>query len=319
MNKITHPSIDISTLKNDHLFTTPILFTIFNNPDTTGKVFEVIKKIKPTKLYIAADGARVHKVGEFELCVATRKVTENIDWPCEVYRKYSDTNLGCKISMSSAITWFFENIEEGIILEDDCVPDMSFFTFCQELLEKYKNVDKVKMISGNNFQFGKKYGEESYYFSNFPSIWGWATWRRAWKDFDIDMKTYPLFKKDKKIESIFKNKTIQKFMLGLFDKLYKNEMNTWAGRWVYAIYDKDGVSITPNVNLVSNIGFNESATHTKSRDDILGNIPSHSISKITHPLSITINTEADNNNFKNVFYRSILTKIFSKMKKYFTI
>lgn len=299
---------------NKNQLSTPILFTIFNRPDTTKRVFEAIRKIKPKKLYIAADGPRRNKEGEEKLCEETRKTTENIDWPCEVYRKYSEINLGCKVGASSAHDWFFENVEEGIILEDDDLPDPSFFYFCQELLIKYRNADKVKMISGDNFQFSKKYGNASYYFSNFPHIWGWATWRRAWQEYDIEMKTYPEFKKNNRIADIFKDKKVQKYWIGLFDKLYANKIDTWDGQWVYSIYSNNGVAILPNVNLVTNIGFADNATHTKAKN-IFSDIPSRSIGAIIHPSRIEINEEAD------MFYGSFLIKslfqrIIRKLKSY---
>lgn len=305
--------------KNNTQFSTPILFVLFNRPDTTKQVFEMIRKIKPEKLYIAADGPRLHKKNEEKLCEETRKVTDIIDWPCEVFRKYSDKNFGCKINMSGGIDWFFKNEENGIILEDDCLPNESFFYFCQELLDKYKDVEKIKMISGNNFQFGKKYGEDSYYFSNFPNIWGFATWRRAWKEYDIEMKTYPEFKKDGKIATIFTDNKIQKFMIRLFDKLYKNEMNAWAGRWVYAIYSNKGISISPSVNLVSNIGFGQNSTNTKKRNDILSNITTEKLENLVHPSLITINKEADDFLFRKIFYKTTFQKIINRVKMYLKI
>lgn len=301
-----------SMLSNKNMYQTPILLVVFNRPDTTARVFEAIRKIKPAKLYIAADGPRLNKEGEAKLCEETRKITENIDWQCEVYRKYSDQNLGCKNGVSSAISWFFENVEEGIILEDDCLPDQSFFYFCQELLAKYRNTDKVKMISGNNFQFGKKYGDASYYFSNFPHIWGWATWRRAWREYDIEMKTYPDFKKNNRIAEIFKNKKIQKYWLNLFDKLYDNKIDTWDGQWVYSVYYKGGVVILPNVNLISNIGFGKNATHTKA-DDIFSEIQTDSIQTIIHPVSIMVNEEADAN-YSSLLVKTVFVRILRKLQ-----
>ena len=299
--------------ENNTQFSVPILFIIFNRPDTTKRVFEAIRNIKPTKLYVAADGPRLGKDGEAKLCEEARQTTEAIDWPCEVYRKYSDNNLGCKIGVSGAITWFFDNIEEGIILEDDCLPDLSFFYFCQELLNKYRNIGKVKMISGDNFQFGKKCGDASYYFSNFPHIWGWATWRRAWKEYDIDMKTYPLFKKSNHISQIFKNKKLQKYWMNLFEKLHDDKVDTWDGQLVYSIYDNDGVTILPNVNLISNIGFSENATHTKVLDDILSEIPTGKIETIIHPKEILVNEVADAN-YGNMLVKNIFVRIFRKLK-----
>lgn len=294
-------------------FSVPILFIIFNREDIARKSFEIIRKRRPSKLYIAADGPRKYKVGEDTLCDLTRKVVENIDWPCVVSRKYREENVGTKINMSEAITWLFENEEEGIILEDDCLPDQTFFIFCEELLCTYRNIDKVKMISGNNFQFGKTYGNESYYFSLLPSIWGWATWRRAWKDYDITMKTYPEFKKSKRIQKMLHDTRMQRFMNRLFEKVYTNQMNTWAARWIFTIYDKGGVAVLPRVNLVSNVGFGETATHTKS-DTVLDSIKAESIEKIVHPEIISVNEEADRTSFYSIYYRPLHRRIFDKLK-----
>ncbi|MEK7568566.1 MAG: nucleotide-diphospho-sugar transferase [Patescibacteria group bacterium] len=309
----TYTIQDLSANKDISLFPVPILFVVFNRPDTTKRVFEVIRKIKPSKLYIATDGPRMNREDESKLCEDTRMVTENIDWACEVHRKYSDQNLGCKKGVSSAITWFFDNVEEGIVLEDDCLPDQSFFSFCQELLGKYRNIDKVKMISGDNFQFGKKYGDASYYFSNFPHIWGWATWRRAWREYDIDMKTYPEFKKRNRIAQIFEDKRVQKYWLNLFDRLYDNKIDTWDGQWVYSVYNNNGVVILPNVNLVSNIGFDENATHTKKLDGIFSEIPTGKIGTIVHPASIVVNEEADTN-YSSLLVKTVFVRILRKLQ-----
>lgn len=295
-------------------FNTPILFTVFNRPDLTKIIFESIRNIKPTILYIAADGPRENKIGEDELCRHTRDITEKIDWPCKVYRKYSEKNMGCKIGMSSAINWFFENIDEGIILEDDCLPDVTFFRFCSELLERYRGDTQIKMITGDNFNFGEKFGNESYYFSHIPSIWGWATWKRAWTEYDLEMKSYPDFIKENKIKYIFNNTKIQKYWINIFNDLYKNKVDTWDGQWVYSIYNKNGICIRPNVNLVKNIGFNINATHTKS-DNKLGNINNDSIKTINHPSLININTEADEYLFETIMHRTFMEKVISKILK----
>jgi hypothetical protein len=299
--------------ENNTQFPVPLLFVVFNRPDTTKRVFDAIRNIRPRKLYIAADGPREHKDGEAGLCEETRKVVENIDWPCEVLRKYSDKNLGCKVGVSSSITWFFEHEEEGIILEDDCLPDPSFFTYCQELLEKYRNIPQVKMISGDNFQFGKTYGEASYYFSYFPHIWGWATWRRSWKEYDLEMKSYPIFKENNSIAKIFKDKKLQQYWTSYFDKLYEGKIDTWDGQVAYSMYDHGGVAIIPNVNLVSNIGFSENATHTKNADTIVSNMSVGSIKTITHPSDIIVNEEADIR-YSKTLVKSIVVRTLSKIK-----
>ncbi|MFA6476209.1 MAG: hypothetical protein WCV68_02205 [Candidatus Paceibacterota bacterium] len=295
---------------------TPILFIIFNRPDPTRRVFNEIRKIKPQSLYIAADGPRIGQAGEAELCEETRRIVSNVDWPCDVHTNFSKTNLGCKVGVSSALNWFFNKVEAGIILEDDCLPNQSFFLFCQELLERYRDTNKIKMISGNNFQGGIKRGEASYYFSHFPHIWGWATWSRAWKDYDVSMRSYPQFKSEGKIRNTFTDQRMQKYYLSLFDRLYRNEIDTWDGQWVYSIYEQNGLSIIPNVNLVSNIGFGPNATHTKV-EGILSKIPVGKIEKIIHPTKVEANEEADNLTFNKIYYRSFSQKIITKIKNFF--
>ena len=167
-------------------FDVPILFLVYNRPDTTATVFEEIRKQKPKQLFVAADGPRTDMPGDAEKCKNTRELVMNgIDWECETKTLFRDNNLGCGLAVSNAITWFFKNVEEGIILEDGTLPDQSFFTYCKVLLEKYRYDDKLKMISGNNFQQGKWRGDGSYYFSAYSHIWGWASWRRTWKEYDL--------------------------------------------------------------------------------------------------------------------------------------
>ena len=186
------------------MFQTPILFLIFNRPDTTKLVFESIKRIKPAKLYIAADGARKHKVGEDLLCKETRSIIDLIDWECEIKTLLRTENLGCKIAVSSAIDWFFENEEQGIILEDDCLPNESFFNFCEQLLNQFKENKEIMHISGNNFQDGITRGDGSFYFSKYNHIWGWATWKRAWKLYNVKLEI-----EDKKEIEIFIEKNFE--------------------------------------------------------------------------------------------------------------
>ncbi len=241
--------------------TTPVTFIIFNRPDTTQKVFDAIRLAKPEKLLLIADGPRDGRPGEREKCEQTRKIVENIDWECEVLRNYSDINMGCKKRVSSGLNWVFENVEESIILEDDCLPDPSFFRYCQELLEKYRDDERVMVISGDNMLFEKNMQEHSYYFTKYVHIWGWATWRRAWKLYDVNIELWP--------------KANEKgLLLGIVDKLelyqWKNNLNsvyaenfdTWDYQWVFSIWMQSGLSIAPGKNLISNIGFNQDATHT---------------------------------------------------------
>jgi len=301
----------------ENKFETPILFIIFNRPDTAEKVFNAIKKIKPKKLFVSADGPRENKPGEKEKCLATRKIIDQVDWECEVYKKYSDVNLGCKLGVSSGIDWFFKNVEQGIILEDDCLPAQSFFKFCEELLEKYKNNDKIMMISGDNFQNGRQRGDGSYYFSKFSHIWGWATWRRAWEHYSVNMEGYPKFKQDKKINAIWSKEYIRKYWLDTFDQAYENKIDTWDYQWAFSIWKMDGLCVIPNYNLISNIGFRDDATHTKSANK-LANQKIQSMDIIKHPFKIEQNKKADNY-YSKIFKKSLFKKILNKINALYNL
>jgi hypothetical protein len=272
---------------------TPVLFLIFNRPDITQKVFNAIKKAKPKQLFMAADGPREGKEGEKEKCEQARKVIEQIDWDCEVKTLFRDKNLGCKVAESSAFDWFFENVKEGIMLEDDCLPDQSFFWFCQELLEYYRNDTRIMHISGNNFQFGRVRGEGSYYFSKYPHIWGWATWRRAWKHYDVNMKNLEEFEKEAQINNVFNIKQQQKYWRKIFQSVYDGKIDTWDYQWAYTCFINNGLCVTPNINLVSNIGFGLDSTHTKDKDNIFSEMKVEEINEIIHPNFILADQEAD--------------------------
>ena len=176
---------------------TAILILLFNRPETTIRVFDKISQIKPQRLYIASDGPRKNIDGEKEKVKKVREIATRVDWPCEVKTLFRNENLGCKKGVSSAITWFFEQEEQGIILEDDCVPNLDFFTFCESLLDRYAEDERVSVITGNNFQNNKWRGDASYYFSKYNHCWGWASWRRSWKDYQGDIKFWPKWKKSK--------------------------------------------------------------------------------------------------------------------------
>ncbi|MCG3164359.1 MAG: hypothetical protein POELPBGB_00113 [Bacteroidia bacterium] len=251
-------------------------------------------------LFIAADGSRDEKKGEAEKCKEVRKVAQLVDWPCEVKTLFRDKNLGCKIAVSSAINWFFENVEEGIILEDDCLPNQSFFKFCEELLERYRENEKIVCINGSNFQFGNKRGNASYYFSIYSNIWGWASWRRVWKNYDVNMNKLDDFKRSGKINKFMKHNKEREYWIKKFDAVKSGEINTWDYQLFFAFLIMDGVSVSPNSNMISNIGFGDQATHTNEESKI-SNIPLQKISKIKHPQKIRINYQADKYMFENIY------------------
>lgn len=293
---------------------TSILFIIFNRPETTRLVFESIRQIQPSKLFIAADGPRSGNSDDNKLCDLTRKIVLNIDWPCEVKTLFREKNLGCKLAVSSAITWFFEHVDEGIILEDDCLPDPTFFHFCTTMLEKYRHNENILHINGTNSQFGEKFGTYSYYFSHCPQVWGWATWKRAWKNYDIHMSHLNEFITSQKAYQLFKDKHVSNFWDSLFTHMKRNNIDTWDSQWAFSVMSLGGLVITPNINLVQNIGFTHQATHTNTNNKKLQQ-KSSQLNHITHPNKIYLEPLADIQLFKKVYHRSMFDIMRSVLRK----
>jgi hypothetical protein len=242
----------------------PVLFLIFNRPDTTQIVFDEIKKAKPPRLYVAADGSRKDKEGEMEKCQQTREIIKQVDWQCEVKTLFREENLGCGKAISSGIDWFFENEEDGIILEDDCVPEQSFFGFCEKMLDFYKDDERIMMISGTNYDIDASNYEFSYFFANYYTIWGWATWRRAWKLYDRDIKNWDDFKNRKQLEYLFSDKKIADYYSGMVDFL-NTGFDTWDIQWWITCIVQYGLAVVPRENLISNIGW--AGIHKGNDDD----------------------------------------------------
>jgi hypothetical protein len=262
---------------------TPVAFIIFNRPDTTLKVFEEIRKAKPQKLLVIADGPRPNKEGEAEKCEAARAIIDTVDWDCEVLTNYSDVNLGCKVRVSSGLDWVFETVEEAIILEDDCLPHQTFFRFCQELLEKYRDDERVMQVSGTNFltNKSKSYLKNDYYFSDFGSIWGWATWKRAWNNYDVNMLKWGKIKNESLINDLYDVKECNNMKIEQWESVANNKLDTWDYQWGFAKRINSGLSVVPRVNLISNIGFGNDATHTTNKTSNLSQI---SIEAMSFPL-----------------------------------
>jgi hypothetical protein len=271
---------------------TPILFLIFNRPDLTEQVFQKIREQRPSRLYIAADGPRPDRAGEEEVCAASRAATEFIDWPCEVQRLYRSTNLGCKVAVSEAIGWLFKHEELGIILEDDCLPHPSFFRFCSEILERYRDDDRIGIVGGNNFQLTEhqKRARHSYYFSQYSHIWGWATWRRVWSQYNADLSDWSgdLEEYSERVP----NQRVREAMADWMKKAQTGETNTWDYQLLFLMISQRLLAVTPWVNLVTNIGFDERATHTKSS---FSNLPAAVAIgfPLAHPTEVAANRVAD--------------------------
>jgi hypothetical protein len=257
----------------------------------------MIATANPEKLLVVADGPRFPE--ENEKCRKARAIIDNVDWDCEVLTNFSDANLGCKKRLSSGLDWVFSKTDEAIILEDDCLPAPSFFNFCQTLLQYYRNDERVMMISGDNFQLGQEEYDYSYYFSKYTHTWGWASWRRAWKHYDVTMKKWPEYKKMGLIETICENPDEQNYWTRIFDLTFEGKIDTWDYQWCYACWTQNGLSILPSINLVSNIGFGPEATHTFISKPNAG-LPTQDIWKIKHPPFVFRNRGADDDTFRNI-------------------
>ena len=241
---------------------TAVLFLIFNRLDTTKEVFEAIRSAKPPRLYIAADGARENKQGETEIVASVRDfVMSHIDWECEVFTLFREENLGCKYAISKAIDWFFTYEEMGIILEDDCLPNSSFFHFCDEILERYKADERIFIVSGYNKQNYWNKDRYDYFYSHFGGIWGWATWKRAWLENDVEMPDIHQFIEGDNFTKLLGPKLGHKRQNGILKILNKN-VDTWDFQWAYARHKNNALAIVPAKSLIENIGFGEDATHT---------------------------------------------------------
>lgn len=278
---------------SDFQLKTPVAFVIFNRPETTKRVFAEIARARPPKLLIIADGPRADQPDDVKKCAATRSIVDNVDWNCEVLTNYSETNLGCKRRVSSGLDWVFDTVEEAIILEDDCLPNPTFFRFCEELLVKYRNDERIAMISGDNFQFGKKLTKNSYYFSRYNHIWGWASWRRAWNNYDVDMKVWPKIREQGLLKNYLGSRIGYWYWRYIFDNVYNGKIDTWDYQWTFSCWIQNTLTIIPKVNLISNIGFGMKAEHTKVKNKFAEMETESMIYPILHPEHILSNSNAD--------------------------
>jgi hypothetical protein len=299
---------------SDWQLQTPVAFIIFNRPDTAEQVFAEIAKARPPKLLVIADGPRTNRPGEAEKCAATRAILKKVDWDCEVLTNYSEVNLGCKRRVSSGIDWVFEQVEEAIILEDDCLPDPTFFRFCQEMLERYRHDQRVGMISGDNFQFGHRRSDDSYYFSKYVHIWGWASWRDRWANsYDVTMARWPHIRDGGWLADMVGSAREAAYWTKVFDRVHRGEIDTWDYQWVFANWVEGRMTILPVVNMISNIGFDGNATHTKGDSD-LANLTRNPMSfPLRHPLGMFRNVEADQYSYRRCFRVPFLKRVRYKL------
>jgi hypothetical protein len=274
-------------------FTTPITMMVFNRPELTERLFGIVASQRPKTLLVIADGPREGRVGEAEKCKAVRSIVSKVDWPCELLTNFSDVNLRCRARFTTGLNWVFEQFEQAIILEDDCVPDPTFFTFCEEILDRYRDDPRVMHITGNNWLPGDWNYPASYYFSHYTACWGWATWRRAWKLFDPMIPNWPQVKASGFLSSYLPNPREVAFWTRNFDQVHSSGADIWDYQWTFACMSNRGLGVTPMVNLVSNVGTGPDATHTNTGEPRM-NWPTGSISfPLRHPLAIERCTAED--------------------------
>jgi hypothetical protein len=241
----------------------PVLFLVFNRPATTRRVFEAIRAACPRKLYVAADGARPDRPSEARSCEEVRAIATAVDWPCEVRTLFRERNLGCKLAVSGAITWFFEQEPEGIILEDDVLPLPTFFAFCDELLDRYRHDERVAMISGSNLVANHFHARESYFFSYHCNVWGWATWRRAWRHYDVTVSDWPAWRDGGGLQKIGGGQFyFETYWRRVFDAVHSGRINAWGYQWTFACWRRGALTVLPARNQIDNLGYGADATHT---------------------------------------------------------
>lgn len=278
---------------------TPVVLCVFNRLDTTKKVFEKIREARPERLYIICDAARENRPEEKEVVASVRSYIEkSVNWPCDVRKNYAESNMGCGNRISSGLTWVFSQEEQAIILEDDCVPDTTFFRYCEELLDYYRDNEEIAIISGNTPMAGFAKNGEDYFFSKVPFIWGWATWKRTWEKYDYDLKTWPQNKKNPIWRNVFPQKAYWVYTAE-FDSLYNHNFDTWDYQLMYAIVYHNMLAIVPNENHVCNIGFQEESTHTDELPKWITTQVVPVTFPIRHPEKIGWNRDFDKKYFKS--------------------
>ena len=274
--------------------TPPILFIIFNRPDKTARILDTIRKARPERLYVAADGPRTEKVGDIEACALTRAVIDRVDWDCKVITLFRDNNLGCRNAVSGAVTWFFDREPEGIVIEDDIELDPSFFVFAAEMLERYRDDPKIMSITACNMQPERKNYLASYYFSAYNHVWGWASWARAWQLYASVLNDLDSVTCDESIDAMCPVPGARYHWKRLLYDVHAGKIDTWDYNWLYSQWKSRGLTVTPCVNLMQNIGFDGSGTHTNDPNAYEASLRKSSLRfPLIHPEIVFLDAKAD--------------------------
>lgn len=292
----------------DGQFNVPVALFFFNRPNELKAVFDAIAKIKPSRLFLIADGPRMENIDDSQLCAESRSIVNQVNWPCKVYRKYSDTNQGCRNAIPNGLDWVFSHVEQCIILEDDCIPNDSFFYYCEELLNRYSKNRNIMTIGGHRYDGPDEFNGTSYFFSKYPSTWGWATWKRAWEHFDLELTEWSNLKNTDWLSTILGNKRHESYWSRIFDQMIEG-MDAWDYALVFSTWVKNGISIRSRVNLIENIGFGPDATHTKENHHLISQRKYKKILlPLRHPDRIQTKTE-DEDRIEWVSYSGTIERI----------
>ena len=279
---------------------TPVLLCVFNRPAVTQRVLAAIARQRPRLLLVVGDGPRTGVPGDAAAVADVRHLLARIDWPCEVRTLFADSNLGCRHRMASGIAWAFEQTERLIILEDDCLPHDDFFPFCERLLDRYAEEPAVMAIAGSNFQPGRR-TPYSHYFSRYAHIWGWASWRRAWRHYDVAMREWPALRSTGFLAEVLDDPAEIAYWKRIFDGVHGSATGTWDFQWLFTCWRHGGLTAIPEVNLVSNIGFGADALHTKNTDSPLAERPTMPLGTALEPPTIERLVAADTWTWQQVF------------------
>jgi hypothetical protein len=277
-------------------FQTPVVLIVYNRPELTTRVVNALAAVRPRRLLVIADGPRSR--ADERSCAQVRALFERIDWECDIDRDYADANLGVRLRPPTGLDWAFRRVPEAIVLEDDCVPHPSFFGFCAELLAHYRNDERVMQIAGANFQRGRRRSEHGYYFSLYHNIWGWATWARAWRHYDVEIERWPELKAAGLLESLPIGAAARRYWTRIFDSIRSGRAVSWDFQWQLAMWSQYGVAAASDVNLISNIGFGPSASHTTVHTwhaDMLA----EAVTVRGHPPGVVPSRDADSVHFQD--------------------
>jgi hypothetical protein len=295
---------------------TPVVLIIFNRPETTQLVFEQIRQVQPAQLFVIADGPRRDRAGEAEKCAATRAILDQVDWDCQVLTNYSDHNLGCKHRVASGLDWVFDQVETAIILEDDCLPDLTFFPFCAELLERYRHDTRIMAISGDHFAFDQAPANASYFFSQYWDVWGWATWRRAWQHYDVDLKHWETIKQQKLLSNVFADPQSLHYWTNTLQAVVDGQIDTWDYQWSLAIWLQHGLCIHAKTCLVANLGFGADSTHTADANTPWAKLSIQPLEwPLRHPEFVIPDVQGDRYAQKNVYETPLRQRLQAKWQK----